>query len=240
MKTVNDVNYSQSTEEKLLNIYLPECTDFDTVVFFHGGGLVEGTRNNNDLILPIVNKGVAVVSVEYRMLPKVHFPDFLYDAAESVAYVQKNIKSMGGNGKIFVNGDSAGAYITMMLCLDDKYYKAFGVDKDSISGYISNSAQQFAHFNLLTDRGFDGRIERIDETAPISFVKAGLEIKPLYIICYTNDMPCRPEENRLMYKSMKRFLPETGVLEFAELAGGHCDPVDKEDYINKVYEFIKR
>lgn len=240
MRTIWDLDYvGNGSPMQLLDVYLPEGEAFDTLVFFHGGGLERGDRKRAERFLPLVDRGIAIVSAEYRMLPDAHFPDFLHDAAAAVAYTQKHMAQWGANGRLFVSGSSAGAWISMMLLLDPQYYAAAGADADAVTGYISNSAQQFAHFALLKDRGFDSRIERIDETAPISFVHEGLSIKPLLMIYYSGDMLCRPEENRLMYASMKRFLPEPAVLELRMIEGGHCKPDDNNELIDAFDTFIR-
>lgn len=239
MRTFTSLDYSGMNDpDRLLDIYLPDGDAFDTVVFFHGGGLKEGNRTWCS-ILPLVSRGIAVVSVEYRMLPKVHFPGFLFDAAQAISYAKSVLPRYGWNRRLYVMGDSAGAYISMMLCLDRTYYDRYGVDPDSITGYISNSAQMLAHFNLLKDRGFDPDIERIDETAPIRFVKRGLSIRPLLMLWYDHDMPCRPEENRLMAASLARFLPKDSILHCFELEGKHCAPKDVEVFLSRVEGFIR-
>lgn len=241
MKKFLDLKYkTDGNEYNFLDVYLPDKSDFTTVIYFHGGGLESGSRKLDDNRLTLVDNGFAVVSVEYSMLPKYHFPDFLFDAAYAVSFVQKNIEAWGGNGKFVIYGTSAGAYIAMMLNLNCEYYMAADVNPNSISAYISESAQQFAHFNLLKDRGFDGRIERIDETAPINYISGNKQMIPSLLIYYSDDMLCRPEENKLMYASIKRLMPEAKI-EIAEITGTHCDPKHPSElndltisYMNKI------
>lgn len=240
MRSIKDLDYvGNGNPMQLLDVYLPEGEAFDTLVFFHGGGLERGDRKRAERFFPLVDRGIAIVTAEYRMMPEAHFPDFLQDAAAAVAYTQKHMADWGANGRLFVSGSSAGAWIAMMLLLDPQYYAAAGADANAVTGYISNSAQQFAHFGLLKDRGFDSRIERIDETAPISFVHEGLSIKPLFLLYYSDDIACRPEENRLMYAAMKRFLPEDAVLEIQMIEGAHCKPDNNDELIAAFDTFVK-
>ena len=240
MRTLKDIDYAGNGDARqFLDAYLPEENGFDTLVYFHGGGLKRGDRDKCLKLLPLADENIALVSCEYRMLPEAHFPDFLLDAAKAVRFVRDHVKEWGGNGRLFVSGASAGAWITMMLCLDKKYLQDEGVLQEEITGYISESAQQFAHFSVLEDRGFDPRIERIDETAPISFLKEGLVIRPLILLYYSDDMYCRPEENLLMYRSMKRFVPEDSVLSLQMIPGGHCKPDDPEERLAAYTGFIK-
>ena len=240
MKKILDLDYvGDGHSLHRLDVYLPNFENFDTIIYIHGGRLDSGSRKDFDPEY-FINKGTAVVSVDYRLLPKAKFPEFIEDCAKAVSYVKRNLTEWKANGRLFLWGASAGAYITMMLCLDDKYIKSVGLEKTDVTGYISESAQQFAHYNLMQYRGFDSRIERIDETAPIGFAKDGLNINPLLMIYYSDDMYCRPEENILMYKSMKRFLPENSVLDIIKIEGTHCNPIDKNCLYDAILDFVAK
>lgn len=244
MKTIGSIPYLEnSTDKQVLDIHLPDNkTNFDTIIWMHGGGLVNGSRYTGAYAKILTEAGYCMVSVEYRMYPDAKFPEFIEDSAAAVAYVIKNIKNYGGSGKVYVSGESAGAYITMMLCMDHSYLDKVGVNQEQIAGYLSDSAQQFNHFNVLREMGFDPRLERIDEHAPIFFVNGELKIRPLLMIYYENDMKCRPEETRLMYASIKKVMPEAYV-KIQELPGTHCNrPKNKNGgilTIDRFIEFIK-
>lgn len=242
MRSFSDIPYVENgSNMQLLDIFLPDSDHFDTLIWFHGGGLHAGSRKNPEYAETVTSKGCAFVSVEYRMYPDARFPDFLEDAAAAVAYTLKHIPAMGGTGKVFVSGESAGAYITMMLCMNGRYLADAGVDQSRIAGFISDSAQQCDHFNVMQELGMDGRLERIDEHAPMYFVREGLQIRPLLLMYYSNDMKCRPEENRLMYASLKKLMPQANV-EITELPGGHCGNPKAKDgsnmMLNRVFEFM--
>ncbi len=170
------------------------------------------------------------------MYPEAKFPDFLEDAARAVAWVMNRAK-----GRVFVSGESAGAYITMMLCLDQHYLAEAGVDYNKIAGFISDSAQQCSHFNVLRELRLDPRLQRIDGHAPMYFVQEGLKLRPLLMMYYTNDMKCRPEETKLMFASLKKLLPDAWV-ELARLPGGHCSQPRAADgsclMLNRTFEFM--
>ena len=66
-----------------LDVYYPKDTSrVATVVWFHGDGL-EGS----EIHIPngLLEKGVAVVTANYRMHPKVKHPVYIQDAAAAVA-----------------------------------------------------------------------------------------------------------------------------------------------------------
>ena len=145
MRAYFDLPYVENaTEMQLLDIYLPDEDGFETIIWFHGGGLERGSRKSNVYAEPFVEKGYGFVSVEYRMYPDAKFPDFLEDGAASVAYILNHIKEYGGTGTVYVGGTSAGAYMTMMLCMDHRYLEAVGVKQEQIKAYILDRGHEVA------------------------------------------------------------------------------------------------
>lgn len=241
MRTVTDIDYTGNGDPyQLLNLYFPDEEPKALLVFFHGGCLTKGNRQMSDeRATSMTEKGIGIISVEYRLVPAVSFPAFLEDAAQAVRYVLEHKNEWGNNLPVFVSGASAGAYITMMLHFNPVYYENAGVDKNAIAGYISESAQQCAHFTLLEQRGLDSRAERIDETAPFFYLDSHTPLRPLSLIYYSHDMACRPEENKLLFANIHRFFPEADV-EITEIRGTHCHPEENEDLAKVFYTFINR
>lgn len=243
MRSYLDIPYVENaTGMQLMDIHLPEKEQFDTLIWLHGGGLETGSRKDKDYPQAVTAAGYAFVSVEYRMYPDAQFPDYLHDAANAIACTLKKMPELGGTDRIFLMGESAGAYMTMMLLMDPQYLAAAGVRQDQITGFISDSAQQFCHFRVLKEMGMDSRLERINDRAPIYFIREGLKLQPLLLMYYENDMKCRPEETRLIYANLKNILPEAHV-EIAELPGGHCSRPKAEDgshrMLNRAFAFMQ-
>ena len=63
---------------------------------FHGGGLTSGNRHIPE---QLKNQNIAVVAVNYRLGPKAVCPDYIDDAAASIAWVFKNIQNYGGDNE---------------------------------------------------------------------------------------------------------------------------------------------
>ena len=236
MISILDIPYKLTgSEELMLDAYFPEYKDFTTLVWFHGGGLENGSRKRAvDVADAVTGRGYGLVSVEYRMYPNAHFPEFIEDAAESTAYVLKHCRTWGGSGKVIVVGRSAGAYIAMMLCMNHQYLQSVGVSQEQIVGYITDSAQQFCHFNVLREMGIDPRLERMNEGAPIYYVTPGLSIRPLRMMYYADDIKCRKEETHLMLASIRNNMPDADV-QLLELPGKHCCNIDME--FEKICDF---
>ena len=245
MRTVLDERYA-SKPCQLLDWYLPDGDGFDTIIWFHGGGMEAGDRKGGATLAgQAVKAGYAFVSVEYSMYPEARYPAFINDAAQSVRHVQNRLPEVGGSGRMIITGQSAGAYLTMMLCMNPAYLRNFGVDTEGILAFVSDSAQQTVHYNVLRERGMDSRLERIDEAAPLYYAGMTALTKPLLIIHYEQDMPCRPEQNILTFQSLKRFQPDA-VVESVVLPGGHCAGSSRKDengefpYMNELLRFVQK
>ena len=220
MRITKDVVYSRSG--MLLDLYAPDRDGYDLVLWFHGGGLESGDRRCEALAENAVAHGLGFASAEYRMYPQARYPDYLLDAAWAVAYLQKHAPGFGAGQRLIVSGQSAGAYLTMMLALNPAFLRNAGADASRVFAFVADSAQQTTHFNVLRERGVDSRAERIDEAAPLFYVGQTPLSAPLLMLAYAQDIPCRLQQNELMLHSLRRFDPAAPV-ELHVLPGGHCE-----------------
>jgi acetyl esterase/lipase len=129
-----------------LDLYLPkEKKDFSVIVWFHGGGLLAGDKSEDHATVvakALVRKNVGVVLVNYRLNPKVKFPEYIYDAASAVEWTLTNIKKYGGDSEnVFIGGHSAGAFLTYMLGLNEEYLGKYNISTKQIVGLIPVSSQ---------------------------------------------------------------------------------------------------
>ena len=189
-------------ERCVLDIYFPDSKEgTPTLIYFHGGGLKGGNKYIPEYLK---EKGIIVVSVNYRFYPQVGVKKIIEDAAVAVKWVYDNIKSYGGTpDKIFLSGHSAGGYIISMLCLDDTYLKAVDLNPDQMAGLIPLSGHAITHMTVREDMGIGATQPLIDEMAPLYHIK---ENTPPYIMI-TGDRELellgRYEENAYMNRMMK-------------------------------------
>ena len=189
-KTVKDIPYSSSDdayarERCKLDVYYPEnLTDCPVVIWFHGGGLTSG---NKSIPGKLQNRGMMVVAVNYRLLPKVDIATCLDDAAQAVAWTFREAgKYNGSNRKIFISGHSAGGYLTAMLGLDKTLLDKYGVDADAIAGLIPFSGQMISHFSYRKMQGIPNLQPTIDKYAPLFHVRK--DAPPLVLITGGRDI----------------------------------------------------
>lgn len=206
-ETLSDISYrtdggEYAAQRCRLDVYYPKGKEgFATVVWFHGGGLTSGER-----FIPeeLKENGLAVVAVNYRLLPKAALADCISDAAAAVAWTFRNIAAYGGDtGKIYVAGHSAGGYLTAMIGLDKKWLADEGIDADSIAGLIPFSGHAISHFAYREQKGMKPTQPSIDEYAPLYYVRPDAPLLVLITGDREEELLGRYEEVAYLYRMMK-------------------------------------
>ena len=202
-----------------LDMYIPNCAIKDAIIHFHGGGLECGIKDDETITSmadDIASNGMMFVSVEYRMYPNTKYPMYLEDANDAIMYVYKYLKDNKINCRIHISGQSAGAYIGMMLCLDNKYLKDIHIDS-----FIIESGQPTTHFNILRyEDGVNPDTVLIDERAPIYHAKKNDIRSDIYLIAYSDDMKGRKGQNEQLYNILKD--KSKNAVKFDVFEGKHC------------------
>ena len=224
MKTFFDLTYYKNCK---LDIYLPDnVLSTKTIVYVHGGGLVEGDKRDihkERFGKTFTDNGYAFVSVDYNLYPNAKWPSYIVEVAHSIKFLQDNLDKYNLSRDIYISGSSAGSYIIMMLCVDKHYLKDAGADYSMIKGWISDDGQMTDHFNVQEiELKMDPWVQRITKLAPLYYVDKDTNISRLLLLYYDNDLPMRKEQNLLFYETLKHFKPESDV-EIMELHGTHCE-----------------
>jgi acetyl esterase/lipase len=138
-----DLAYGRHARQRL-DVYVPEHVPpggAPVVVFWHGGGWIDGDRARYRFVgATLADAGYVVVLPDYRLYPEVRFPAFVDDAALALKWVHDNAVRFGGDaGNLFVMGHSAGAHQAALLALDPRYLDAVGGDRRWIRGLIGLS-----------------------------------------------------------------------------------------------------
>ena len=227
MKKLQNISYGEYSEN-LLDLYLPDSESFPVLVYFHGGGLEGGNKDEGFIFIDrLVEMGIAVASVEYRMYPSARYPDFIEDAARAVSWAFERIGDFGRCDGIYVGGTSAGGYISMMLCFDKRWLGKYSIDPTSIKAWIHDAGQPTAHFNVLRERGIDSRRIIVDDSAPLYHIGEAREYSPMLFIVSHEDMPCRYEQTMLTVSALKHFGHDSA--ELCLMHGPHCNYLQKRD-----------
>jgi len=185
----------------MLDIYRPPAgaKAAPVIVFFYGGNWVSGRRGDYAFVgRALAARGFVVVVPDYRLYPQVRYPDFLADAAQAVAWTERNIASHGGDPRqVFLMGHSAGAYNAAMIALDPRWLAGQGVKPDSLRGWIGLAGPyDFLPIQNRTTRPvFDYPDTRAD-SQPVNHVgDAGSGAPPALLVAARSDDLVDPARN---------------------------------------------
>jgi acetyl esterase/lipase len=215
-KVLKDISYkddviSQTPYEQercKLDLTIPVgAKGFATYVWFYGGGLKNGAKDLRseycaEIRQSLAQAGVAVVTPDYRLSPKVKYPAYVDDAAAAFAWTVKHIAEHGGDPrKVFIGGHSAGATLALLVGMDPNRLKPHGLTLGSVAGIAQVSAQVLTHYTVREERGQPRYAITCDEAAPAFYIRKTLP--PILTIYAQNDMLSRAEENLFFVTTLK-------------------------------------
>lgn len=215
-RVIKDISYkddvvSQTPYEQercKLDLTLPVgAKGFATFVWFYGGGLKNGAKDLRseycaEIRQSLAQAGVAVVTPDYRLSPKVKYPAYVDDAAAAFAWTVKHITEHGGDPrKVFIGGHSAGATLALLVGMDPNRLKPHGLTLGSVAGIAQVSGQVLTHYTIREERGQPRYAITCDEAAPAFYIRKTLP--PILSIYAQNDMLSRAEENLFFVTTLK-------------------------------------
>lgn len=163
------------------------------VVFFYGGGWVNGDRAGYAFAARAFAKaGFVVVVPDYRKVPAVRFPAFVQDGADALRWVHDHGADYGGDpSRIAVAGHSAGAYNAMMLAIDPRWLRAAGLAPDMIRAVVGLSGP-YDFFPFDDRRSIDAFAGVTDgpATQPVHYARPGLP--PMLLVTGGADTQVKP------------------------------------------------
>lgn len=183
-----------------LDVWRPEGEgQHPVIVFFYGGGWAHGERGHYGFAAKaLAARGYVVVVPDYRKVPQVRFPAFNQDGATALKWTQDNIaRYQGDPEKVAVMGHSAGAYIAVMLALNEDYLKAAGVRPGFIKAAIGLSGPyDFLPFDSKRSINAMRAWPRPQETQPIRYARA--DAPPMLLVTSTEDDTVKPRNAILL------------------------------------------
>lgn len=129
-----DVPYATISEAQKLDVYLPAGgrKPYPVIIWIHPGGFFEGDKSGsgaeepsaivdmNKLVTPILTRGYAIVSINYRLSHEAQFPSVIYDAKAAVRWVRGTAAKYHFNTeKVASWGSSAGGYLSAFLAVSE-------------------------------------------------------------------------------------------------------------------------
>lgn len=151
-----------------VRIYVPENSGpgpLPVVLYFHGGGWVNGSLNTHDnTSRKIAQYGkVIVIAVDYRLAPEHPFPAPTQDCYAALQWASLHAANFGGDGtRLGVVGDSAGGNLAAVIALMARDRKGPKISAQvllypatNIATMDTESHKNFATGYLLTRAGIE-------------------------------------------------------------------------------------
>ena len=212
-RVVPNVTYlAASGGENSVDLYLPRNADGPTPVlmYIHGGGWVGGNKEANVLrLLPYLERGWAVVNVQYRLARVEGAPAAVEDCLCALRWVIRNAEEYNfDTARIVTTGNSAGGHLALTTGMipasagldrqcpgpEDLQVAAivnwYGITDvaDLIDGPNTKS-YAVAWLGSLTDR-----VDVAARVSPQTYVRAGL---PPILTIHGDDDPVVPHQHAL-------------------------------------------
>lgn len=224
-----DVIYGDHPRLKL-DIYQPVTSTATkkpaTVIFFYGGGWEAGEKADYKFVAEaLTSQGIIVVIPDYRVFPEVIFPEFIDDAATSVAWTKKHIAEFGGDPEqLFIAGHSAGAHIAAMLSVNPVYLQQVGLQPRQLRGMIGLAGPyDFLPLKSKTLKQIFGDEASQWQSQPVNFVGEGHP--PTLLLVGNNDRTVLPRNSYRLADKLKKYDNSVELVEFNDY--GHVAMIAK-------------
>lgn len=230
------------------------------VVWIHGGGWTEGDRRYVPLQWPqqvlfekVVAAGMAVATVDYRLLGEAPFPTCVHDCAAAVRYLRRYADELGLDpDRVGIWGESAGAHLASLVAFvgsqpgqDDRVLGRVGVGEGRLDVAASVLFYGPAHLGWIAAAvagdnvagALGGDLSLAEDLSPINQVHQG--IAPVLLMHGRNDGMVPASESAILHDA----LLEAGVDSTLEITGGadHCfigTPI--EPHLDRAIDFLVR
>lgn len=112
--------YAGESSDQSLEIFQPDRgkAPYPLIIYIHTGAFAYGTRRDEDIlpVLPALERGYAIASVDYRKSGEVSWPAQIYDVKAAVRYLKLHAEEFKLAPQQFgVWGIASGGYLAAML-----------------------------------------------------------------------------------------------------------------------------
>ena len=196
----SNVAFGQDPRQTL-DVYGPaaqaKTAKLPVIVFIYGGSWASGSKSDYGFAgAALAAKGFITVLPDYRLVPKVVFPEFVSDAAFAMRWVQDNIEALGGDpNRIVLMGHSAGAYNAMMIALDQRYLAQAGVKPSIIKGVVGMAGPyDFYPFDVDATKQAFGQFPDPAQTQTVTYARK--DAPPILLLTAEADTTVNPRNAR--------------------------------------------
>ena len=204
-RVARDIAYGDDPRQKM-DIHAPTGPaerPWPMLVFFYGGGWDSGERQLYAWAAQaLAARGFVVATPDYRLVPQVHFPAFIEDAASATAMAGRIAARYGADpARLGVIGHSAGAHLAMMIALDRRYMLAAGAPDLIKAAAGLAGPYDFLPFDVPASINAFGRVPDPTLTQPVTYVRA--DAPPLWLGHGTDDVVVHAEDTTILCDRMQ-------------------------------------
>ena len=145
IKDVPSLGAAKGERRRSFDLYLPANSSRrpPLLIFIHGGFWLltdDDYRIGPSMAENLVQDGVAVALVRYRLAPANRHPTQAQDVAAAVVELVRSADKYGYDPKrVYLAGHSAGGHLASLVGLDASYLSQYGQQANAIAGVISIS-----------------------------------------------------------------------------------------------------
>lgn len=203
-RVARDLPYGDQPRQTM-DLYAPAgAGPWPVVVFFYGGGWDSGAKGLYGWAAQaLAAQGFLVALPDYRIVPQVHFPTFVEDAAAAVAHVARIAADHGGDpARLAVSGHSAGAHQALMITLDRRYMARAGAPDVIRAAAGLSGPYEFLPFDVPASINAFGQWPDPAETQPITYARG--DAPPVWLAHGERDVTVHAEDSVLLAEAIRR------------------------------------
>ena len=200
-RVAQDLPYGDHPRQRF-DVYAPDAVRdgavYPTIVFFYGGGWESGSKAVYGWAAQaLAAQGFVVAMPDYRLVPEVHFPAFIQDAAAATTAVADQVSLYGGEAaRLGVMGHSAGAYLALMITLDRRYMSDARKPVLIKACVGLSGPYDFLPFAVPAAVNAFGRAPDPLQTQPVAFARA--DAAPVWLAHGTADETVEPIDTTIL------------------------------------------
>lgn len=173
-----DVAYDTASKAQCMDIYLPEEGDgpFPALIHIHGGGFAIGDKRDDhmDAYLTAIKRGMAAVSIEYRLSGEAIFPAAVLDVRSAIRYLKEHASEYHiDSQKLVAIGGSAGGNLAAMLGMNipnGAFPGEESAERYIETPFVNLAIDQFGPMNFKTmdEQARANGISKVEHNEPFS------------------------------------------------------------------------
>jgi len=277
---IRDLPYATQSDAQKLDIYMlaKRGKPCPVIMWMHPGGFEEGDKDGSaiaplaivniiKLVQPMLERGYAAISINYRLSHEAVFPALIYDIKAAIRWIKANTAKYNFNpSKIAAWGSSAGGYLAAILATtgDVKELEDLSMGNPDQSSRVTAAVDWYGptDFRLMDAQhiqlGQEANVhdasspesrlmgaaitlipEKCKAASPMTYIKPGNA--PIYIQQGTADPIIPYPQSVMLAEQMAAVIgKENVILELIENVG-HADPIFfTTENVNKTLDFLDR